>query len=324
MLVRFRRHRRGTRAARARVSRVAGARRALQRRGALAISRGSSSVAAAGSSRRTTPTRARDISVQYGVEKNQDYIPITWVAGASRAARARAGGVGASAEALRGADRLPSASARRRCRDSSRSGAETRRRPPSCLGKADRQASGTRMGCAGRASVDGRLREALLELGRIDDAVRVIDVWEADATRLDRARVLAHVTRCRGLVAAAQGDVERVALCSERAVDQHDEVGDPFGRARALLALGVVLQTRTAEARRPRGDRGRARRLRAARGGDLGREGAQRARADRRADARGRADGRRATGRGPRRRGSGRTGRSPPRSSSPSERSRAT
>ena len=25
-------------------------------------------------------TRARDVSVQYGVEKNQDYIPITWVA----------------------------------------------------------------------------------------------------------------------------------------------------------------------------------------------------------------------------------------------------
>ena len=35
--------------------------------------------------------------------------------------------------------------------------------------------------------------EALLELGRLDDAVRIIDAWEADARRLGRAWVLAHV-----------------------------------------------------------------------------------------------------------------------------------
>ena len=33
--------------------------------------------------------------------------------------------------------------------------------------------------------------EALLEVGRIDDAVRVLDVWEADAMRLGRDWVLA-------------------------------------------------------------------------------------------------------------------------------------
>ena len=80
----------------------------------------------------------------------------------------------------------------------------------------------------------------LLELGRIDDAVRVLDVWEADATRLGRDWVLAHVTRCRGLVAAAQGDVDRPLALLEQAVAQHEAVGDPFGRARALLALGIV------------------------------------------------------------------------------------
>ncbi len=82
--------------------------------------------------------------------------------------------------------------------------------------------------------------EALLELGRISDAVGVLDGWEADATRVGREWVLAQVARCRGLVSAARGDVPEALSVLERAVAQHEAVGDPFGRARALLALGVV------------------------------------------------------------------------------------
>jgi DNA-binding CsgD family transcriptional regulator len=82
--------------------------------------------------------------------------------------------------------------------------------------------------------------EALLELGRIDDAVGLLGEWEADAARLGRGRVLADAMRCRGLVAASRGDVDEALLDLERAVAQHETVGDPFGRARALLALGVV------------------------------------------------------------------------------------
>jgi DNA-binding CsgD family transcriptional regulator len=52
--------------------------------------------------------------------------------------------------------------------------------------------------------------------------------------------VLAHVTRCRGLVAAACGDVAAAASLLESAAAQHETVGDSFGRARALLALGIV------------------------------------------------------------------------------------
>jgi DNA-binding CsgD family transcriptional regulator len=80
----------------------------------------------------------------------------------------------------------------------------------------------------------------LLEDGRIDDAGRIVDVWEADAARVAREWVLAHATRCRGLVAAAEGDVARAASLLERALAQHEEVGDPFGTARALLGLGIV------------------------------------------------------------------------------------
>ena len=41
--------------------------------------------------------------------------------------------------------------------------------------------------------------EALLELGRIDDAVVRLEAWEADARRLGRSWVIALATRCRGL-----------------------------------------------------------------------------------------------------------------------------
>ena len=82
--------------------------------------------------------------------------------------------------------------------------------------------------------------EALLELGRVDDAVARLDAWEAAARRLDRGWVLAHATRCRGLVASARGDVEQALALLTEAVERHEAAGDPFGRARALLALGVA------------------------------------------------------------------------------------
>ena len=81
--------------------------------------------------------------------------------------------------------------------------------------------------------------ELLLEVGRLDDADRLLETWAADAERVRREWVLAHVTRCRALVAAAQGEVDRAMALLDRAVAQHEAVGDPFGRARAVLALGV-------------------------------------------------------------------------------------
>ncbi len=47
--------------------------------------------------------------------------------------------------------------------------------------------------------------EALLGLGRVDDAARLLDAWEADAARLGREWVLAHAARCRGLLEGAGG-----------------------------------------------------------------------------------------------------------------------
>jgi DNA-binding CsgD family transcriptional regulator len=48
------------------------------------------------------------------------------------------------------------------------------------------------------------------------------------------------VTRCRGLVAPARGDVEQALALLAQAAAEHEAVGDPFGHARALLALGIA------------------------------------------------------------------------------------
>ena len=103
------------------------------------------------------------------------------------------------------------------------------------LGKADRRAAQLGWGEPCNRWWTADYAEALLELGRIDDAVRVIDVWEADATRLGRDWVLAHVTRCRGLVAAARGDVERPRPCwSRRSRSTRRSAIRSGGRARCL------------------------------------------------------------------------------------------
>jgi DNA-binding CsgD family transcriptional regulator len=82
--------------------------------------------------------------------------------------------------------------------------------------------------------------EALIGSGRLDEAASLVEAREAEAKRLDRAAVLADMKRCRGLLAAARGDLDEALAELEYAVAQHEAVGDPFGRARALLALGTV------------------------------------------------------------------------------------
>ena len=246
--------------------------------------------------------RAHDISIQYGLEVPQDHLPIAVDRRPSRSARARPRALGTG---TRAGSRSSSGSTRPstwRSWGLSRSGAET---PPAAewLDKADRQAAALGWGEPSVRWWSADYVELLLELGRVDDAVRVLDAWEADAARVGREWVLAHVTRCRGLVAAAEGSVEQAASLLQQAVAQHEEVGDPFGRARALLALGIVR-------RRARQKRAAREAIQAALDGfeqlgaaDLGREGARRAREHRRAQARGGAHGGRAPRRLPGRRG---------------------
>jgi DNA-binding CsgD family transcriptional regulator len=182
---------------------------------------------------------AHDISIQYGLEVPQDHLPIAVIAvhrGQLELAREHSERALKLAEeqfvfhppqhmailglvALWSGDRSAAAE---------------------WLGKADRRAAELGWGEPSVRWWSADHAEMLLELGRIDDAVRVVDVLEADGMRTGREWVLAHVTRCRGLVAATQEAVDRAASLLQQAVEQHEAVGDPFGRARALLALGVV------------------------------------------------------------------------------------
>jgi DNA-binding CsgD family transcriptional regulator len=82
--------------------------------------------------------------------------------------------------------------------------------------------------------------ELLLEQDRVDDAVDLLDIWASDAIRTEREWSLAHVTRCRGLVEAANGEVDSALSLLGQAITEHVAVGDPFGRARAQLMLGTV------------------------------------------------------------------------------------
>jgi DNA-binding CsgD family transcriptional regulator len=82
--------------------------------------------------------------------------------------------------------------------------------------------------------------EALVALGRLDEAEALLDVWGEGAMTLGREAVLAQVSRSRGLLASARGEPDTATAELERAVAQHEAVGDPFGRARSLHALGVA------------------------------------------------------------------------------------
>jgi DNA-binding CsgD family transcriptional regulator len=93
--------------------------------------------------------------------------------------------------------------------------------------------------------------EALVELGRLEEAVELLDWHEGNATRLQRRGAIANCLRCRGLLAAAEGRLDDALAAFEQALAGHDTVELPFDRARTLLAFGAALRRakRKADAR---------------------------------------------------------------------------
>ncbi len=82
--------------------------------------------------------------------------------------------------------------------------------------------------------------EALIELGRREEALELLDWYEGHARRLERASALAASTRCRGLLAAAAGTVDEAIAAYEEALEWHAKVELPLDRGRTLLALGAA------------------------------------------------------------------------------------
>jgi DNA-binding CsgD family transcriptional regulator len=82
--------------------------------------------------------------------------------------------------------------------------------------------------------------EALIHVGRLDEAEPLVAALENNGARLDRAWMLAVGGRCRALLSAARGDVAMAVAHAKAALVQHDRVEMPFERARTLLVLGRI------------------------------------------------------------------------------------
>ena len=84
--------------------------------------------------------------------------------------------------------------------------------------------------------------EALIELGRLDEAEEIVGWYESNARRLGRHGALAAALRCNGLSAAARGDLDAGLDSFEAALAEHDLSSIPFDRARTLLAQGATFR----------------------------------------------------------------------------------
>jgi len=82
--------------------------------------------------------------------------------------------------------------------------------------------------------------EALVHVGRLDEATWLVDVLERNGARLDRPWMLATGARCRAMLSAARGDLDAAAVAVARAMAEHDRLGMPFERARTQLLAGQL------------------------------------------------------------------------------------
>jgi DNA-binding CsgD family transcriptional regulator len=84
------------------------------------------------------------------------------------------------------------------------------------------------------------LVEALVALGRLDDAEGLVDRLEAQAAGRDRPWATGTAARGRALLAAARGDLTSAADAGERSITELERTPQPFEAARSWLVLGQV------------------------------------------------------------------------------------
>ena len=82
--------------------------------------------------------------------------------------------------------------------------------------------------------------EALVHLGRYEDAEPLVDALERNGRRLDRAWMRATGARCRGLLLAAHGELDAATDAAESALREHDRLPMPFERARTQMLCGEL------------------------------------------------------------------------------------
>jgi DNA-binding CsgD family transcriptional regulator len=91
--------------------------------------------------------------------------------------------------------------------------------------------------------------ETLLALGRTEEATALLAELEEQGTTLQRVWALTIASRCRALLSAAAGEIERAYDELDRAFELHEQLGEPFEQARTVLVLGTI--QRRARRKRP-------------------------------------------------------------------------
>lgn len=86
--------------------------------------------------------------------------------------------------------------------------------------------------------------EALIELGEVERAARLLGWFEQRAAAVDRPWALAAGARCRALLASAAGDSDSALARLAEASAHHARTPIPFERARTLLVAGRVHRRR--------------------------------------------------------------------------------
>ena len=247
--------------------------------------------------------RSHEVSIQYGVETHGDCSRVPGPPRIKAASTLPAGwrSVGLHCAKSRSASRAPCS---RGCWASSQPGAATSslvsRNSPRPTGSRSVSTGGTRTSARGRPTT---LRRCSSSAGSKTQGA----FWRSGRRMPPRSaapRVSAHVTRCRGLVAAAEAASTTRHRCSSRPSRSTSSCGDLFGRGPRAARARRRPETAAAEARRPRcASTRRSQRLRPTSARRPGRQRARRARPDRWAHARRRPDGGGAPRRRTRRRG---------------------
>ena len=82
--------------------------------------------------------------------------------------------------------------------------------------------------------------EALIALGRFDDAEARLAWLDERGRELDRPSAIAAAARCRGLLSGGRQDAAAAFASFEGALAEYERVPMPFERGRTLLALGAA------------------------------------------------------------------------------------
>ncbi|WP_370352519.1 AAA family ATPase [Catenulispora sp. EB89] len=100
---------------------------------------------------------------------------------------------------------------------------------------------------AARGRPEGDLGQALVTAGRLAEAEAVASELAEIGERLGRPTLSGIALRVRGMIAAAQGELDEAAELLTRAVQAHEASPMPIERGRSLLALGQVQRRRKAK-----------------------------------------------------------------------------